>query len=31
MKDNNVEYEYIDIDLCNPKEQEEIKKDITGR
>jgi glutaredoxin-like protein NrdH len=31
MNDNNIEYEYIDIDLCNSKEQEEIKKDITKR
>lgn len=30
LKDNNVEYEFADIDTCNPKDQEEIRKDITS-
>jgi glutaredoxin-like protein NrdH len=28
LKDNNIEYEYADIDLCSPKEQEEIRSNI---
>jgi glutaredoxin len=28
LKDNGVEFEYADIDLCSPKDQEEIRKDI---
>jgi glutaredoxin len=28
LKDNNIEYEYADIDLCNSKDQEDIRKDI---
>ena len=31
LNDSDVEYEYIDIDLCNAKDKEEIKKDITKR
>nr|MDO8097555.1 glutaredoxin family protein [Candidatus Njordarchaeota archaeon] len=31
MNDNGIEYEYVDIDLCSPKEQEEIKNDIMKR
>jgi glutaredoxin len=29
MKENGIEFEYADIDLCNPSDQEEIRKDIT--
>jgi glutaredoxin-like protein NrdH len=28
LKDGGIEYEYADIDLCKPSEQEEIRKDI---
>jgi glutaredoxin len=28
LKDNGIEYEYADIDMCNPQEQEEIRGDI---
>jgi glutaredoxin len=28
LKDNNVEYEFADIDLCNTKDQDEIRNDI---
>ncbi|MFX1561753.1 MAG: glutaredoxin family protein [Promethearchaeota archaeon] len=31
MKDNGVEHEYIDVDLCNDKDQEEIYQDIKRR
>lgn len=31
LKDNNVEYEYVDIDLINEEDKEKIKKDITKR
>lgn len=28
MKENGIEFEYADIDLYNPSDQEEIRKDI---
>jgi glutaredoxin-like protein NrdH len=28
LKDSEIEFEYADIDLCTPKEQEEIRSDI---
>ena len=31
LKDNGVEYEYVDIDMCNPKDQEEIRNEIRKR
>jgi len=31
LKDNSVEYEYVDVDLCNDKDTEKIKKDIINR
>jgi glutaredoxin-like protein NrdH len=31
LKDNNVEYEYVDIDLCNTEDRNEIMNDIIGR
>jgi glutaredoxin-like protein NrdH len=31
LNDKSVEYEYVDIDQCNEKEKEEIKKDILKR
>jgi glutaredoxin len=31
LKDNGIEYEYADIDMCNPHEQEEIRSDIKKR
>jgi len=31
LKDNNVEYEYVDIDLCSREDREEIRKDILSR
>ncbi len=26
LTDNSVEYEYVDVDLCDPKDQEEIRR-----
>ncbi len=31
LSENNVEYEYIDVDLCNEKDRETIRKDIMKR
>lgn len=31
LKDNDVEYEYVDIDLINNDDKEKIKQDITTR
>jgi len=31
LKDNNVEYEYVDVDLCNEEDKDKIKKDILNR
>ena len=31
LKDNNVEYEYIDVDLCNDEDHKKIRNDILHR
>ena len=31
LKDNGIEYEYEDVDLCSEKEKERISKDILRR
>jgi len=31
LKDHNVEYEYIDVDLCSEEDREKIRKDIMKR
>jgi len=31
LKNNDIEYEYVDVDLCNEKEKEEIKREILSR
>jgi len=31
LTDNNVEYEYVDVDLCNKEDQRKIKEDIQSR
>jgi disulfide oxidoreductase YuzD len=31
LKENNVEFEYVDVDRCNEKEKEEIKREILSR
>jgi glutaredoxin-like protein NrdH len=28
LKDNNIEYEYLDVDLCNPEEKEKARQQI---
>lgn len=31
LKDNQVEYEYIDVDLCSDKDRQTIRNDIMKR
>jgi glutaredoxin-like protein NrdH len=31
LKDNQVEYEYIDVDLCGEEDREKIRRDILNR
>jgi glutaredoxin-like protein NrdH len=31
LKDNKIEYDYMDVDLCTPKEKEKIHQDILKR
>ena len=31
LKDNDVEYEYVDVDLCSWKDKEKIRQDIQNR
>ena len=31
LKDNSVEYEYVDVDLCNERDREKIRGDILKR
>jgi glutaredoxin-like protein NrdH len=31
LKDNEIEYEYIDVDLCEPEEKERVRKQITSK
>jgi len=31
LKDNNVEYEYVDVDLCAEDEKEKVRKDIISK
>lgn len=31
LKENEVEYEYVDVDLCNEDELEKIRRDIMKR
>jgi glutaredoxin len=31
LKDNDIEYEYVDVDLCNEEDQEKISRDILKR
>jgi len=28
LKDNNIEYEYVDVDLCHDEDKEKIKREI---
>ena len=31
LKDNNIEYEYVDVDLCSREDREKIREDILNR
>ena len=31
LKDNDVEYEYVDVDLCSDKDLDKIKEDILSK
>jgi len=31
LKDNDIEYEYVDVDLCNEEDQEKVSKDIMSK
>ena len=31
LKDNNIEYEYVDVDLCNNEDKEKIRNDIQNK
>jgi glutaredoxin-like protein NrdH len=31
LKENNIEFEYIDVDLCSDEDYEKIKRDISNR
>ena len=31
LSDNNIEFEYIDVDICNDDDYEKIEKDISDR
>lgn len=31
LKDNEVEFEYIDVDLCEPDEKEEVRQRILNK
>jgi glutaredoxin-like protein NrdH len=31
LKDNDVEFEYVDVDHCNDEDLDKIKEDITGK
>jgi len=31
LKDNGIEYEYIDVDLCDKEDQNKIRSDIVRR
>lgn len=31
LENNKIEYEYVDIDLCNGEDQEKVRSDILSR
>jgi glutaredoxin len=31
LRENEIEYEYVDVDLCSEEDKEKIKKDILER
>jgi glutaredoxin-like protein NrdH len=31
LKDNAIEFEYVDVDLCSDEDKEKVREDILGR
>jgi glutaredoxin len=31
LKDNGIEYDYVDVDLCNDDDKDEVKQDILNK
>ena len=31
LKANNIEYKYVDVDLCNEEDREKVRKDILNK
>ena len=31
LKENEIEYEYVDVDLCDEEDQEKVSKDILSK
>lgn len=31
LKDNNIEYEYIDVDLCSEEDKEKVRQEIQNK
>ncbi|UCH36915.1 MAG: glutaredoxin family protein [Candidatus Bathyarchaeota archaeon] len=31
LKDNHIEYDYVDVDLCNAEDRERVRRDIMRR
>ena len=31
LKDNNIEYEYVDVDLCSEEDKQKIRKEIQSK
>jgi glutaredoxin len=31
LKDNNIEYEYVDVDLCSDEDKDKIEQDLRKR
>jgi len=31
LRDNNIEYEFVDVDLCSEKDRERVRRDILNR
>ena len=31
LKENEIEYEYVDVDLCDEEDQEKVRKDVLSK
>jgi glutaredoxin-like protein NrdH len=31
LKDNSIEYDYVDVDLCTDEDHEKVRKDVLNR